>query len=89
MIPIKGPSNKEVATYKKALAHRLRNLRDERGLKRSWVAKQLGVHYNTIKNWELGTAWPGAKELLHLAKVYNIEPEEFYIGINPPELGAT
>lgn len=78
---IKGPSEKEVAAYKKALARRMRNLRDERGLKRGWVAEQLGVHYNTIKNWELGNAWPGAKELLHLAKVYDIDPEEFHVDI--------
>lgn len=53
-----------------------------RGLKRAWVAEQLGVHYNTIKYWELGNSWPGAKELLHLAKIYNIDPEDFFIGVN-------
>ena len=32
---------------------------------------------------ELGNSRPGAKELLHLARVYEIEPEEFYVGAKP------
>ena len=56
MEPIPRPTPEQVEEYAKALGRRLRDLRDERGLKRSWVAKQLGVHYNTIKNWDLGTA---------------------------------
>ena len=67
--------------YEKALAKRLRDLRDDRGLKRRWVAEQLGVHYNTVKNWELGKVRPGPKEILFLAKVYDVEPEEFFIGV--------
>jgi len=42
------PTEKQVENYSKALAKRLKDLRDERGLKRRWVAEQLGVHYNTI-----------------------------------------
>jgi len=40
-------------------------------------------HHNTIKNWEQGNAWRGAKELLHLAKIYMIDPKEFYGGVPP------
>jgi len=59
----------------------MKDMRDERGLKRRWVADQLGVHYNTVKNWELGKARPGPKEILHLAKVYGVKTEEFFIGV--------
>jgi len=71
-------SDEEVRKYDDSLAGRMKNLRDERGLKRDWVARQLGVHYNTLKNWELGKAHPGTRELLALARIYHIEPEEFF-----------
>jgi DNA-binding transcriptional regulator YiaG len=74
-------SDEEVRKYDDSLAGRMKNLRDERGLKRDWVARQLGVHYNTLKNWELGKAHPGTRELLALARIYHIGPEEFFKGI--------
>ena len=75
------PTLAQVERYTAALAKRFKDLRDDRGLKRRWVAEQLGVHYNTIKNWELGKARPGPKEILFLAKVYGVEPWEFYVGV--------
>ena len=76
------PTQQQVEDYAKALGKRLKDLRDERGLKRKWVAKQLGVHYDTVKYWELGKTRPGPKGILFLAKVYGVEPEEFYEGID-------
>jgi DNA-binding transcriptional regulator YiaG len=73
--------DEEVREYDEALAARLKELRDERGLKRDWVARTLGVHYNTLKNWELGKAHPGTRELLALGKIYHIEPQEFFRGL--------
>ncbi|MDD5447666.1 MAG: helix-turn-helix transcriptional regulator [Actinomycetota bacterium] len=74
-------SEEEVCEYDKALSRRLKELRDERGLKRGWVAKQLGVHYNTLKNWELGRAHPGTGDILALSKIYHVKPEEFFRGL--------
>lgn len=74
-------SDEEVVRYDTAFAERMKTLRDERGLKRDWVARQLGVHYNTLKNWELGKAHPGTKELLALSLIYHVEPEEFFRGL--------
>lgn len=71
-------SDEEVRIYEAALARKIKSLRDERGLKRSWVAERLGVHYNTLKNWELGLARPGTRELLALAKLYGVKPYDFY-----------
>ena len=71
-------SEEEVRKYDSSLAQRMKSLRDDRGLKRDWVARQLGVHYNTLKNWELGKAHPGTRELLALARIYHIEPQEFF-----------
>ncbi|MBU1671509.1 MAG: helix-turn-helix transcriptional regulator [Actinobacteria bacterium] len=74
-------TDEEVREYDRSLARRMRSLRDERGLKRDWVAKQLGVHYNTLKNWELGKAHPGSRELLALSKLYHVDPIDFFGGL--------
>lgn len=70
-----------VREFDKAFADRLKGMREERGLKRDWVANRLGVHYNTLKNWELGRAHPGTRELLALSQVYHCEPGEFFKGM--------
>jgi DNA-binding transcriptional regulator YiaG len=70
--------DEEIREYDDALASKMKALRDDRGLKRNWVAKQLGVHYNTLKNWELGKAHPGTRELLALSKIYHVNPEDFF-----------
>ena len=74
-------SEEEIKRYDSTFAGRMKAIRDERGLKRDWVAKQLGVHYNTLKNWELGKAHPGTKEILALSKIYHVNPEEFFKGL--------
>jgi DNA-binding transcriptional regulator YiaG len=74
-------SDEEVKKYDSAFAGRMKSLRDERGLKRDWVARQLGIHYNTLKNWELGKAHPGTKEILALSQIYHVEPDAFFRGL--------
>lgn len=71
-------SDEAVIKYDKAFAERLKSMRDRNGLKRDWVAKQLNVHYNTLKNWELGKSHPGTKELLALSKIYHASIDEFF-----------
>ncbi len=74
-------SETELNDFNKAISERLRFLREQRGLKRDWVAKRLGVHYNTLKNWELGKAHPGAKEILALCKIYHCKPSDIFKGL--------
>lgn len=74
-------TKREIKKFDKAFATRAKELREERGLKRGWVADRLGVHYNTLKNWELGNSHPGSRELLGLCKIYHIDPSEFFRSI--------
>lgn len=69
--------DEDIMAFDMAFANRMKSLRDERGLKRDWVARQLGVHYNTLKNWELGKSHPGTRELLALGQIYHVPPTEF------------
>jgi len=70
-------SQEEILAFDTAFASRMKSLRDERGLKRDWVARQLGIHYNTLKNWELGKSHPGTRDLLALSQIYHIKPTDF------------
>lgn len=72
---------KDVLDFDSAFAVRMKKMRENRGLKRDWVATRLGVHYNTLKNWELGKAHPGTREILALCQIYHCEPGEFFQGI--------
>ncbi|MBN1288218.1 MAG: helix-turn-helix transcriptional regulator [Actinobacteria bacterium] len=74
-------SDEAVLRYDKAFADRLKNMRDRNGLKRDWVAEQLGVHYNTLKNWELGKSHPGTREIIVLSKIYHVTLDEFFKGL--------
>ena len=70
-------AEEDIQAFDMAFAARLKSVRDERGLKRDWVAKQLGVHYNTLKNWELGKSHPGTRDLLALGQIYHMKPTDF------------
>ncbi|MBN2168374.1 MAG: helix-turn-helix transcriptional regulator [Actinobacteria bacterium] len=75
-------SDEAVLRYDKAFADRLKAMRDRNGLKRDWVAEQLGVHYNTLKNWELGKSHPGTREILALSRIYHVTLDEFFKGLS-------
>ncbi|MCJ7745826.1 MAG: helix-turn-helix domain-containing protein [Actinobacteria bacterium] len=70
-------AEEDIQAFDMAFASRLKSVRDERGLKRDWVAKQMGVHYNTLKNWELGKSHPGTRDLLALSQIYHMKPTDF------------
>lgn len=76
-----GVSEDAVREYNRAFGARMKQMRDERGLKRDWVARRLEVHYNTLKNWELGNSHPGTRDLLGLCKVYHCRPGDFFKGV--------
>ena len=48
------PSGARVREYELALGRRMKEMREDRGMKRKWVAGQVGIHYVTLMNWELG-----------------------------------
>ncbi len=74
-------SESELKEFNRGLSEKLRLLREERGLKRDWVARRLGVHYNTLKNWELGKSRPGTREILALCKIYHCKPSDIFRGL--------
>ena len=53
----------------------LADARKAAGLSRDEVAARLGVHYNTLKNWELGATEPKGTVIAALAEMYGCTVE--------------
>lgn len=54
----------------------LKAIRERRGLTKVFVAKEVGVHFNTIANWEQGNSEPDASHLKKLAILLECDVEE-------------
>lgn len=54
----------------------LRQAREYAGLKIGEAADKVGVHYQTLRNWELGRFNMTTEELTRLLKVYNMHRDE-------------
>lgn len=53
----------------------IKNLREEAGLSQQQVAEKVGVHFNTIDNWEDGTTEPKASQIMKLSEVFGVSAE--------------
>lgn len=53
----------------------LSKARKDAGLTRAEVCTRLGVHYNTLKNWELGATEPKGTVIAALAEMYGCTVE--------------
>ena len=54
----------------------LQTLRRQNGLSQQQLAEQLGVSRQAVSKWETGAADPSTANLLALAKLYGVSPEE-------------
>ena len=56
----------------------LSDLRIQHSLTQEEVAKRTGIAYNTYRRYEYGQAFPSAKAICALAKLYNLPPGELF-----------
>ena len=59
-----------------SFADRLKEYRRDRGFSQEDLAERLGVSRQAVSKWETGTSDPSTSNLLALAKLYGISPEE-------------
>ena len=67
-----------------------RNMRAERarnGLSAEKAAKAIGVHPNTLRNWESGESEPTAGNLIALSTLYHCTPE-YLLGMTDSQDGV-
>ena len=68
-----SPQQEEI---RKTLGETLKELRTERNMTQEFVAESLGVSRQAVSKWENGTSEPSTTNLIAIAKLYGIEPEE-------------
>lgn len=73
------------AELKRSLGEVLKDRRTKCAMTQEFVAESLGVTRQAVSRWENGTADPTTANLLKLAKLYGIPPEELIASIAPEE----
>ena len=61
---------------RKSLGEILKELRSEHGMTQEFVAESLGVSRQAVSKWENGTSEPSTSNLIAIAKLFEIPPEE-------------
>ena len=50
----------------------------ESGLKKGFIAKQLGISTSQLRNYEIGKSYPPSDKLFMLAKLLRVSTDELY-----------
>jgi len=66
----------EKAILRRSLGEVLKDCRIQNHMTQEFVAEHLGVSRQAVSKWENGTSDPSTANLLALAKLYGISPEE-------------
>ena len=67
------PGQEEI---RKTLGETLKELRTERNMTQEFVAESLGVSRQAVSKWENGSSEPSTSNLIAIAKLYEVLPEE-------------
>ena len=70
------PQRQESEILRRSLGEVLKDHRTRCGMTQEFVAESLGVSRQAVSKWENGTADPSTSNLLKLAKLYGISPED-------------
>ena len=73
----------EKATSRESLGNILKEHRTKCKMTQEFVAETLGVSRQAISKWENGTSDPGTSNLIAVAKLYGISPEELLREVEP------
>lgn len=76
-----GSSRPETAAVRKSLGETIRACRLERNMTQEFMAERLGVSRQAVSKWESGASEPSTSNLLALAKLFEISPEELLRGV--------
>ncbi len=74
--PTYVPPKLEQQETVKTLGETIKDLRVSRNMTQEYVAESLGVSRQAVSKWENGTSEPGTANLVAIAKLFGVEPEE-------------
>ena len=80
-----NPQRQEEEVLRRSLGEVLKEHRTRCSMTQEFVAESLGVSRQAVSKWENGTADPSTSNLLKLAKLYGITPEELIRAVQPEE----
>ena len=80
-----SPQRQEETILRKSLGEVLKDHRTRCSMTQEFVAESLGVSRQAVSKWENGTADPSTSNLLKLAKLYGISPEDLIRSIQPEQ----
>ena len=80
-----GPQRQEEEILRRSLGEVLKDHRTRCGMTQEFVAESLGVSRQAVSKWENGTADPSTSNLLKLAKLFGLSPEELIRAVQPEQ----
>ena len=79
------PQRQEAEILRRSLGEVLKDHRMRCSMTQEFVAESLGVSRQAVSKWENGTADPSTSNLLKLAKLYGISPEDLIRAVQPEQ----
>ena len=76
-----GPAREEARTVRGSLAEKLREHRTRCKMSQEFVAEAVGVSRQAVSKWETGASDPSTANLIALAKLYGVTPEQLLEGL--------
>ena len=71
-----GEVRKETIAVRKTLGETLKEHRERCKMTQEFVAEHLGVSRQAVSKWETGASDPSTANLIALAKLFSVSPEE-------------
>ena len=79
------PQRQEAEILRRSLGEVLKDHRMRCSMTQEFVADALGVSRQAVSKWENGTAAPSTSNLLKLARLYGISPEDLIRAVQPEQ----
>ena len=79
------PQRQEDTILRRSLGEVLKDHRTRCSMTQEFVAESLGVSRQAVSKWENGTADPSTSNLLKLARLFGLSPEELIRSIQPDQ----
>ena len=80
-----GQQRQEETILRHSLGEVLKEHRTRCSMTQEFVAEAMGVSRQAVSKWETGTADPSTSNLLKLAKLYGVTPEELIRAVQPEQ----
>jgi len=75
-VPVQENITPQQEEIRKTLAQTLKELRNDKNMTQEFVAESLGVTRQAVSKWENGSSEPSTSNLIAIAKLYEVAPEE-------------